>query len=123
MFASHIARVRVLLGAALIALAQPVAPAFADAATSRAAYQRAQTRFDAGDLRAARVELLNALKENRDNIPARLLYSRVLLVRGKISSLPDFLPLLDLRTPIVPAALRNNAGIVGAALYAAESDA
>ena len=26
-----------------------------------------------------------------------------------------FLPLLDLRTPIVPAALRNDAGIIGAA--------
>lgn len=31
----------------------------------------------------------------------------------------DFLPLLDLRTPIVPAALRNAAGIVGAAALAA----
>ena len=43
---------------------------------------------------------------------------------GGISKRPDdFLPLLDLRTPIVPAELRNNAGIVGAALYAAESGA
>ncbi|MGJ9402361.1 polyphosphate--glucose phosphotransferase [Arthrobacter sp. KK5.5] len=31
----------------------------------------------------------------------------------------DFLPLLDLRTEIVPAALKNNAGIVGGALQAA----
>ena len=31
----------------------------------------------------------------------------------------DFLPLLDLKTPIVPAALRNNAGILGAAALAA----
>ena len=33
----------------------------------------------------------------------------------------EFLPLLDLRTPIVPAALRNAAGIVGAACLAAEA--
>ena len=30
----------------------------------------------------------------------------------------DFLPLLDIRTEIVPAELRNQAGIVGAALAA-----
>ena len=33
----------------------------------------------------------------------------------------DFLPLLDLKTPIVPAKLRNNAGIMGAATLAAEA--
>lgn len=33
-----------------------------------------------------------------------------------------FLPLLDLRTPIVPAELRNAAGIVGAAALAAKND-
>ena len=33
-----------------------------------------------------------------------------------------FLPLLDLKTPIVPAKLRNKAGIVGAAALAAEHD-
>ena len=33
----------------------------------------------------------------------------------------DFLPLLDLRTTIVPAKLRNAAGIVGAAALAAEA--
>jgi polyphosphate glucokinase len=30
----------------------------------------------------------------------------------------DFLPLLEIQTPIVPATLRNQAGIIGAALYA-----
>ena len=30
--------------------------------------------------------------------------------------LADYLPLLRLRTPIVPAQLQNNAGIVGAAM-------
>lgn len=40
----------------------------------------------------------------------------LILVGGGISkSSEEFLPLLDLRTPIRPAALRNNAGIVGAA--------
>jgi polyphosphate glucokinase len=32
----------------------------------------------------------------------------------------EFLPLIELRTEIVPAALRNDAGAVGAALYATE---
>ncbi len=45
------------------------------------------------------------------------------VVGGGISKKHDeFLPLLDLRTPIVPAALRNAAGIVGAARLAAEAD-
>ncbi|UFU01675.1 ROK family protein [Ruania suaedae] len=34
----------------------------------------------------------------------------------------EFLPLLDLTTPIIPAKLRNKAGIVGAAALAAEND-
>lgn len=40
----------------------------------------------------------------------------LILVGGGISkNADDFLPLLNLRTPIKPATLRNNAGIVGAA--------
>ena len=43
------------------------------------------------------------------------------LVGGGISkSSEKFLPLLDIRTPIVPAKLRNSAGIVGAAWMARE---
>jgi polyphosphate glucokinase len=43
------------------------------------------------------------------------------VVGGGVSKRADrFLPLLDLRTEIVPAQLRNHAGIVGAALLAAE---
>ncbi len=33
----------------------------------------------------------------------------------------EFLPLLSIRTRIIPATLRNRAGVVGAALYATES--
>lgn len=41
------------------------------------------------------------------------------VVGGGVSkSSEQFLPLLDLRTPIVPATLRNNAGIMGAAALA-----
>ncbi len=41
------------------------------------------------------------------------------IVGGGVSkSYEEFLPLLDLRAPIVPAALRNNAGILGAAALA-----
>lgn len=43
------------------------------------------------------------------------------VVGGGVSKKADrFLPLLDLRTPIVPAGLLNDAGIIGAALLAAE---
>ena len=43
------------------------------------------------------------------------------MVGGGVSKKADrFLPLLDLDTEIVPATLRNQAGIVGAALYACE---
>ena len=49
-----------------------------------------------------------------------LLFSpNLFIVGGGVSkSCEEFLPLLKLRTPIVPAALRNNAGIMGAAALA-----
>ncbi len=50
-----------------------------------------------------------------------LLSPDVIIVGGGISrSSEKFLPLLDLRAEVVPAALRNQAGIVGAAVVAAE---
>jgi polyphosphate glucokinase len=50
-----------------------------------------------------------------------LLWPDLFVVGGGISrSAAKFLPKLDLRTPIVPAELRNRAGIVGAALAAAD---
>jgi polyphosphate glucokinase len=52
-----------------------------------------------------------------------LFWPDLIVVGGGVSKKADkFLPLLDLRTPIVPAALRNDGGIVGAALLAAELD-
>jgi polyphosphate glucokinase len=51
-----------------------------------------------------------------------LFWPDLFVVGGGISKSSDkFLPLLDLRTPIVPARLRNSAGIVGAARLAQES--
>ncbi|MGO0577504.1 polyphosphate--glucose phosphotransferase [Ornithinimicrobium panacihumi] len=48
-----------------------------------------------------------------------LLWPDLIIVGGGISRKSDkFLPRLDLRTPIVPADLRNEAGIIGAAWYA-----
>lgn len=50
-----------------------------------------------------------------------LFWPELFIVGGGISKKADkFLPLLDLRTPIVPAELRNSAGIVGAACVAFE---
>ncbi len=49
----------------------------------------------------------------------RLLTPELFVVGGGVSKhAEEFLPLLDLETPIVPAVLRNQAGIVGAALHA-----
>jgi polyphosphate glucokinase len=50
-----------------------------------------------------------------------LFWPDLIVVGGGVSKKSDrFLPLLNLRTPIVPAALRNDAGIIGAAIVAAE---
>jgi polyphosphate glucokinase len=50
-----------------------------------------------------------------------LFWPDLFVVGGGVSRKSDrFLPLLELRTEIVPAQLRNQAGIVGAALYSAE---
>ncbi|WP_250445581.1 polyphosphate--glucose phosphotransferase [Actinotalea sp. C106] len=49
-----------------------------------------------------------------------LLWPDLIVVGGGVSKKHQkFLPLLDLRTPIIPAGLRNAAGIVGAAALAA----
>lgn len=52
----------------------------------------------------------------------RLFTPALFVVGGGVSKQADeFLPLLDLATPIVPAVLRNNAGILGAAWLAADA--
>ena len=51
----------------------------------------------------------------------RVLWPQLIIVGGGISNVADeFLPWIELRTPIVPAQLRNHAGIIGAALYSPE---
>ncbi|HVN11457.1 MAG TPA: ROK family protein [Kineosporiaceae bacterium] len=51
----------------------------------------------------------------------RLLWPDLIVVGGGVSKKVDkFLPLLDIRTPIVPSQLRNDGGIIGAALLATE---
>lgn len=50
-----------------------------------------------------------------------LLWPDLFVVGGGVSRKSErFLPLLDLRTPIIPAALQNGAGIIGAAALAAD---
>ncbi|MCL2468361.1 MAG: ROK family protein [Micrococcales bacterium] len=50
------------------------------------------------------------------DVAERLLSPDLIVVGGGVSKKHElFLPLLDLRAPVVPAALRNDAGIVGAA--------
>ncbi|MGQ0481633.1 MAG: polyphosphate--glucose phosphotransferase [Pseudonocardia sp.] len=50
-----------------------------------------------------------------------LLWPDLIVVGGGVSKhAAEWLPLVETRTPLVPAALRNSAGIVGAALLAAD---
>jgi polyphosphate glucokinase len=50
-----------------------------------------------------------------------LLWPDLIVLGGGVSKKADkFLPRLSLRTPVVPAALRNDGGIIGAAVLAAE---
>ena len=52
----------------------------------------------------------------------QLIYPDLFVVGGGVSrSHEEFLPLLELRTPIVPAQHRNNAGVIGAAELAARA--
>ena len=49
----------------------------------------------------------------------RVLWPQLFIIGGGISNVAnEFLPMIDLRTPIVPAQLRNHAGIIGAAMRA-----
>lgn len=51
----------------------------------------------------------------------RLFSPELIVVGGGISKRADeFLPLIDIGTAIVPASLRNKAGVVGAAVYASD---
>ena len=51
-----------------------------------------------------------------------LLSPRLFIIGGGVSKKADrFFPLIDVRTPMVPAALLNNAGIIGAAITAAQA--
>ena len=48
-----------------------------------------------------------------------LIFRTLIDMRGGVSRQNEkFLPYVDIKTPIVPAKLRNQAGIVGAAYYA-----
>lgn len=51
----------------------------------------------------------------------RTLWPELIIIGGGVSKKADkFLPKVELRTPVVPAELHNDAGIIGAALYAPE---
>jgi polyphosphate glucokinase len=53
------------------------------------------------------------------DVVQRVLWPDLIIIGGGISNVADqFLPRIELRTPIVPAQLRNHAGIIGAALFA-----
>jgi polyphosphate glucokinase len=52
-----------------------------------------------------------------------LLSPRLFIIGGGVSKKSDrFFPLIDIRTPMVPATLLNNAGIIGAAVVAEQAE-
>lgn len=53
-----------------------------DPKASQDSYKKAAASFDRGDLRSARIDLLSALKSDKNNKDARILFARVLLARG-----------------------------------------
>lgn len=54
----------------------------------------------------------------------RVLWPRLIIIGGGVSENADkFLPKIQLRTPLVPAQLLNDAGIIGAALFAPDATA
>ena len=54
----------------------------------------------------------------------RLFSPRLFILGGGVSKNPDkFVPYLTVRVPVVPAQLRNDAGVVGAAMFVAERSA
>ncbi len=58
------------------------------------------------------------------DVVQRVLWPQLIIIGGGISNIADkFLPLNRLRTPIVPAQLRNHAGIIGAALFVPDAAA
>jgi polyphosphate glucokinase len=84
----------------------------------------------------AETQAANSVRENKDlswkqwaklltqyyRTLERLFSPDLFVVGGGVSKhSAKFLPLLEIDTPIVPATLRNTAGIVGAAVLAAES--
>lgn len=75
---------KTLMTAAALALGSALAtPALADRYTdSSNAYERGFQRFEKGDVRSARIELMKALQADPNNELARLLSSRVLLELG-----------------------------------------
>ena len=51
-----------------------------------------------------------------------MLWPELIIIGGGVSKKADkFLPQIKLRTSVVPAQLHNDAGIVGAALYAPQA--
>jgi polyphosphate glucokinase len=63
------------------------------------------------------------LDEHLDRID-KLMWPNLMILGGGVSKQPDrFIPRLTVRCPVVAATLRNDAGIIGAAIVAAERSA
>ena len=70
--------------------------------------------------RAGLVLFFTGLSGSGKSTLARALHDLIVERGGIFKRADKFLPLLDLRAPVVPAQLRNEAGVVGAAVLAAE---
>ena len=68
---------------ALALISAVASPAWATPEKSSKFYEDALTRYQKDDLKGASVQLKNALKENGSNLPALLLYGKLLLQAGE----------------------------------------
>ncbi|WJG08401.1 XrtA/PEP-CTERM system TPR-repeat protein PrsT [Aliiglaciecola sp. LCG003] len=66
-------------------------PCYSQAENSSEYYEKALKSFQANDFEASYIHLKNSLKENEDNLPAKILMGRVLLISGYLVEAEDVL--------------------------------
>ena len=86
---------------------------------SRAATPRRGPRNRSGNAKTSRGSTGPTGSRSTSSSSKSLLWPELIIIGGGVSKKAEkFLPHIDLRTPLVPAELKNEAGIVGAAVHA-----
>lgn len=56
---------------------------------SNSLYEKARSAYDSGDVNEAVIHVKNALKQDSNNLPARLLFGQILLEYGELAAAED----------------------------------